>query len=403
LKPSPELDVLKVAAGRLWSCERWPYIAAGLLALDIVAAPGLGTFAVDRRWHVYVDPEVVNSWSATQIGIVLNHELQHLLRGHADRAGALGVGLPEHRLWNISADAEINDDLFAEVYDQAIGLMPVMPAALGLPAGRLAERYYEVLSRQAPPGSLLEAVGDEGSGVDGIDRHWELATDGGLSERDADLLRRSVASAVVDHSRGAGQVPGGLRRWAEATTGGLVDWRSELAAITRSRAAMVRGLTDYSYQRLPRRSGEWGVLLPGMTSPQIEVAVVLDTSGSVSDLALAHATTEILNICRICSSDGRPVHLVPCDAAAARPRRVFSQTEIIELEGGGGTDMSRGVEACLRLRPRPDVIIVITDGYTPWPSSAPSIPVIVALLDPGSVPSVPAWARAVRIPLQGAT
>ena len=77
-------------------------------------------------------------------------------------------------------------------------------------------------------------------------------------------------------------------------------------------------------------------------------------------------------------------------------RKVSSATQI-ELLGGGGTDMGKGIEAALAGRPRPDVIVVLTDGETPWPAAPPSrCRVVVGLLGPRP-PVPPGWARAVRI------
>ena len=47
------------------------------------------------------------------------------------------------------------------------------------------------------------------------------------------------------------------------------------------------------------------------------------------------------------------------------------QARDVELLGGGGTDMGAGLAKAAELRPRPDLIIVLTDGYTPWPSAPP--------------------------------
>ena len=33
--------------------------------------------------------------------------------------------------------------------------------------------------------------------------------------------------------------------------------------------------------------------------------------------------------------------------------------------------MGAGLAKAAELGPRPDLIVVLTDGYTPWPSSAP--------------------------------
>jgi predicted metal-dependent peptidase len=71
----------------------------------------------------------------------------------------------------------------------------------------------------------------------------------------------------------------------------------------------------------------------------------------------------------------------------------------IELAGGGGTDMRKGLDAAAALRPRPDVIVVLTDGWTPWPDRCPAATVIVGLIGEHATETddLPAWARAVRI------
>jgi predicted metal-dependent peptidase len=66
----------------------------------------------------------------------------------------------------------------------------------------------------------------------------------------------------------------------------------------------------------------------------------------------------------------------------------------VELIGGGGTDMMAGIHQAERLSPRPDIIIVVTDGDTDW-GRKPAIPVIVALTDGDR--NVPGWARKVVI------
>ena len=45
-----------VTAARLVAVEHAPYLAHALFSTQPVAAEGLGTFAVDRGWRLYVDP-----------------------------------------------------------------------------------------------------------------------------------------------------------------------------------------------------------------------------------------------------------------------------------------------------------------------------------------------------------
>ena len=59
--------------------------------------------------------------------------------------------------------------------------------------------------------------------------------------------------------------------------------------------------------------------------------------------------------------------------------------------------MVAGIESALALRPRPSMIVVLTDGYTPWPAAAPrGARVVVGLVGKGRW-EVPDWATVVRI------
>jgi hypothetical protein len=68
----------------------------------------------------------------------------------------------------------------------------------------------------------------------------------------------------------------------------------------------------------------------------------------------------------------------------------------VRLLGGGGTDMGAGLAATVDLRPRPDLVIVLTDGHTPWPPGPPGkAKVIVGLMD--NAGSVPDWATSIAV------
>jgi hypothetical protein len=57
--------------------------------------------------------------------------------------------------------------------------------------------------------------------------------------------------------------------------------------------------------------------------------------------------------------------------------------------------MGAGLAAAGRLRPRPDVIVVLTDGATGWPTlPPPRCRVVIALLAPTGWPT-PGWATVV--------
>jgi predicted metal-dependent peptidase len=212
----------------------------------------------------------------------------------------------------------------------------------------------------------------------------------------ADLLRRQVAQDVIAYGKLAGNVPAGLLRWAQETLSPKVNWRALLAAELRRAVAEVAGAVDYSYRRPSRRSAVSGpVVLPALRRPVPEVAVVCDTSGSMSEALLAAALAEVEGLLRALGL-ARQVRVLACDTAVAPAQRVTSARQV-QLVGGGGTDMGAGIAAAVALRPRPAVTVVLTDGYTPWPAAAPKgTRVVVGLLGPGA-PAAPSWARAVRV------
>jgi hypothetical protein len=65
---------------------------------------------------------------------------------------------------------------------------------------------------------------------------------------------------------------------------------------------------------------------------------------------------------------------------------------------GGGTDMTVGIDAALAIRPRPNVIVVLTDGSTTWPDSAVSVPVVAGITHASGMDHVPDHIPAVFIP-----
>jgi predicted metal-dependent peptidase len=192
-------------------------------------------------------------------------------------------------------------------------------------------------------------------------------------------------------------VPAGLARWAADVLAPKVDWRRALTAELRKAVADTAGAVDYTYRRPSRRATVTGnVVLPALRRPVPEVAVVCDTSGSMSDELLAACLAEVEGLLNALGL-ARRLRVLACDTAAGPVRRVSSARQV-ELVGGGGTDMGAGIAAAATLRPRPAVIVVLTDGFTPWPDSAPRGSKVVVGLLGDDAPEAPHWARAIRVP-----
>jgi len=403
----PEREAFRL--GRLVAAERAPYFMHALFAAAPVAAPGLGTFAVDRSWRLYMDPVLLvgeSRWDSATVAAVLLHEVGHLLRDHAARADALAA--PHHQLaWNLAGDAEINDDLLA-----AGVLLPegvVTPAALGCEDGDLAETYYAAL---VPPPGFEDRLPDDGgdgcgSGSGCAPVPGELPTGTGLpdgraepiSPAEGEFVRRRVALDVqsAEQAKGRGSVPGGLARWAATLLAPpTVPWDRLLRAAVRRAVAERAGRVNYTYSR-PSRRRLPRIIKPAMRAPSVIVSIVVDTSGSMDQGDLDAAKSEVTGVLRSSGVAREHVRLLSCDAAATTAQRVRSAGSVT-LTGGGGTDMRVGITAAEQARPAPHVIVVLTDGDTPWPATATNARLVCAVISAREPHGTPEWASTVHVP-----
>ncbi|HKO32823.1 MAG TPA: VWA-like domain-containing protein [Candidatus Limnocylindria bacterium] len=405
-----QLDREKLFAARLHAAQVRPYLATALFALDTVESRRVPTMAVDRHWRCYVSPGFVDRTPLAELAGVWVHEVSHLLRDHHGRSERFAarhdlVGVGERLRMNIAADCEINDDVYGDGLARPEGA--VDPQYLRLLPGQLMEDYLRQF-RLGPHTQGLVWL-DCGSGADGLDREWELGADGahGLSEQEQDAVRFRVAHGIAARS---GDVPQGWRRWAEDAFHPPQPWRELLGAAVRSATCGPGAADDYTYDRPSRRaSGLPGVILPRLRRRPPRICVIIDTSGSVSDAELGSAILEVAAIARAVGGRHDLVTVLPCDAAA-HAVNPLCRAEGINLVGGGGTDMRAGFAKALRMPARPDAIVVLTDGQTPWPDTRPPCRTVVGLFarveprhqviedDPDYRPDTPpGWARVVNI------
>ncbi|MFI5527613.1 VWA-like domain-containing protein [Kitasatospora sp. NPDC051853] len=403
------LDREKLFTARLHAARARPYLATALFALHVVESHRVPTMAVDSHWRCYVSPSFVAQTSLHELAAVWVHEVSHLLRDHHGRSERYArrhglTGPAEGLRMNIAADLEINDDAFGDGLVRPAGAL--VPRRLKLPDGLLMEEYL----RSVGLGKLTEpwAWLDCGSGSDGREREWDLGPEGahGLAGHERDAVRFRVAEGI---RAAQGSVPQGWRRWAEEAFHPPQPWRQLLGSALRAAVSGAGTGEDYTYGRPARRSaGLPGVVLPSLRRRPPRVAVVIDTSGSVSDAELGTALLEVTEIARAVGNRRDQVSVVSCDASAGAARSLCS-AEGIELIGGGGTDLRAGFARALQLRPRPDVLVVLTDGQTDWPSAPPPARTVIGLfprvgcpdldeVDPDYVPPVPpSWARTVHL------
>jgi predicted metal-dependent peptidase len=172
-----------------------------------------------------------------------------------------------------------------------------------------------------------------------------------------------------------------------------VNWRKELKASARRQLNEVAGKREYSFKRPHRRQSISKTILPTLRDFNPRIGVIRDTSGSMSDKDLARSISETRGI--LDSMGGTVVDIeVDCQVHAVKE---IKKVREIKLQGGGGTDMGVGIDHAATLKPALDICVVITDGYTPWPSTQPPFKCIVVLTQEGTQKDVPSWAKTIVV------
>ena len=410
-KPLPqEIQLARSILGRKHS-----YVASILWSLSFKEAPGLGTLGVDKHWRCIYDPEVIKQWSKEEMVGVLFHEINHILRDHPERSEAIAGVEDIHNVdettqralqkMNIAEDAEINPELIKCGF--RLPGQYVMPSLFNLPDGLLAEEYYHKMpdnpkSDKGKGKNKDKIVGQGRCGScsgNALEGEEEAPAPGDrLSKAEQDLIKRAVAKDIEQCVKQRGDVPAGLARWADTLLHPQVKWSKELASVVRRSMIEVMGKQDYTYKRPSRKAGclDRRIITPGMKAFIPNVAIVIDTSGSMGESDLGKAVAECKGILQTLGGNGFGITEIAVDCVVAVKKRVNSARKI-DLAGGGGTDMRIGLSEAESLRPMPDVVVVVTDGYTPWPTENTPFKTIVVLTQGGAKAQVPDFFKCIEV------
>jgi predicted metal-dependent peptidase len=224
-----------------------------------------------------------------------------------------------------------------------------------------------------------------------------------------DQLIESTLRAAAEYAKTrGGQGANMMRRYESAAKNKPLRWQRILARyIARGRTYGV-GRIDYSYSRPHRRqSAIPDVVLPSLRQPLLDVAVIVDTSGSIDDGELGLALREVQAILK--RGGVNEMRVVFGDTRIRAESRVRTVADALKafrkLRGGGDTNMGDIVRAVVdgegakqKNSRSSQLVVVITDGVTPW-GRAPRtrVPVIAVITPRGRRDNTPAWVKEVAI------
>ena len=365
-----------LSAARYIARSKVPYFSPILLKLVMREAPGLGTIATSAEGICRYDPAFLVQVTPKQAAGLLIHECLHVMLKHFERTGGR-----DPKEFNIAADRAINPGIIQCGLELPQGkLAGCFPKDIGMKDGLTADEYYKA-PEDGDQGQPQPGCGQGGcGGCAGNPRPEEAGDAGDPGARSSAELSRAAketAEAMKDAAaKQAGNVPGD---WARMVGSLLqpprVPWQKRLAQITRAAVAFRPGAIVTKYDAPSRRQAGIGYgnnkpILPRFRAPVPHVAVAIDTSGSMGEAELTEAAVETRGILKAVGAD---ITFLACDTEVHKQGKARRVEDVIKgLKGGGGTDFRPVFAALEKARPRPEVVVFVTDGFGPAPATQPA-------------------------------
>ena len=416
-----KLDVeTKLAAARTRLIIDKPFLGALVLRLPLQPArpDWCRTTSTDAR-KLYYNAEYIEHLSLAETQFVLAQEALHCALLHFARRG--------HRirhLWDLACDFAINPIL---IHDG----LTAPPGALYSHEyeGMTAEEIYPLLQDNEndstreenlydkpeekeggkgdqPPPPEQEQDEDKGKAPrpqtetdeeaqpqDGVDENREGAHEPPpLSAQERETLEvqwKQRLAGAAQQAMQAGKLSGDLARLVDYVLEPKLPWRMLLAHHMTAQAR-----DDYSYTRPSSRRGE-PAILPSLRSHQLDVAIALDTSGSITTEEMLEFVSEIDSIK---GQIRARVVLHACDDSLSPDGPwTFEAWEPLVMpasfKGGGGTDFRPVFEWAGTLDRDPDLLVYFTDAEGRFPAELPHYPVIWLVKGKAKVP----WGQRIQL------
>ncbi|ADE13554.1 conserved hypothetical protein [Nitrosococcus halophilus Nc 4] len=403
----------KLSAARTRLVVERPFLGALILHLPLQEASPewCGSTATDAR-AIYYNPAYVEWLSFEQLQFILAHEALHCALCHFARRGRRNLGR-----WNAACDYAVNQLLIRE------GLQP--------PPGVLLNQDYRGLSAEEiypliPSGAKLQTVdyhayenepslSDTPVDFNTASKGWSIhgsqqpdkpskgnllfpstqappsTSPPPLTEAEREQLNRlwqQRTTSLAQQALQAGKLSAPLQRLIGSLGQPQLPWRQLLAQYLSAAAR-----NDYSFTRPSRREGS--AILPRLASQQIELVIVLDTSGSIHDEQLQSFLTEVS---ALKGQLRARVTLHACDADLCEQGPwIYEPWEALtlpeSLPGGGDTNFRPPFDWVEQAGFYPDTLLYFTDARGPFPEVEPPYPVIWLVKGKAQVP----WGRRIQL------
>lgn len=319
-----------------------PYFGTLASSLEIAVNNDIESFTrVGNRFEYRED--FFQTLNDDQVAFSLANASLHGVLSHPSRIGGRSPWL-----WYAACDHAINNLLIDNGFE---------PPSKITYDPRFRDKYAEEIYEM-----LLDTITrDELNDKDSDSRRSDGTPEEKLEAAQQEILSRSA----LQKGEAMKRLPEGLERLIPLNGRGMVDWRSELRDT-------VGGyyVSDYTLIPPSKKLLYEGIYLPGAHSRHLELAIAIDSSGSVDEVLLSQFIAEIESITELFGSYG--IELLVCDERI-RSRSRFENGESITytLIGGGGTDFTPVFESIADGAVLPKVLLYFTDLDGKFPPYEP--------------------------------
>jgi predicted metal-dependent peptidase len=319
-----------------------PYFGTLASALEIAPNEEIETFTSHENRFEYRE-DFFETLDEQQIAFALANAAMHTILSHPLRRSSRSPWL-----WHRACDHAINGMLIDNGFTP-----PIKITYEERFEGKYAEEIYEILKDEITHDEMNEQDSDS------------RRSDETLEEKLRSAQSAQLAQNALEKAENMGSVPEGLERLISMARRGHIDWRSELRHTIGGHY-----VSDFSIIPPSKKLLYTGVYLPGATSRHLELAIAIDSSGSVDEVLLAQFIAEIESIIEFFGS--YTITLMVCDDRI-RSLQTFTNGESITyaLSGGGGTDFNPVFERIEGWMNPPKVLLYFTDLDGKFPPYEP--------------------------------
>lgn len=295
----------------------------------------------------------VDKLSIPELTGALAHEVLHCVFDHTSRRNNR-----DKQIWNIAGDYAINQIL--------------IDSELTLPKDQLLDSKYKGKSVDEIYNIIYK---DEKEKQGNSKGQGDKSDPGGCGEvRDANNSTiqddwKVAVTQAANAAKRAGKLPGSLKELIDEVVNPKVGWKELLRRFVESSAK-----NDYTWMRPNRRYTQSGLYLPSLHSEQLNIAIAIDTSASITKELLTQFVSEINAVSKEFTAY---ITVICCDTKINSVQDFTPYDEIkIEIKGRGGTKFSPVFAHIEEKALTPKCLIYLTDLECFDFGQAPEYPVL---------------------------